>query len=137
MKMKVTVFVSTLAALFCLLPVCFAALDWNVIQTFNLKDPPLDVAFSTSRNKVFILTGEGQIQVYEPNGTLDETMDVGKGFDRLWHIQGSDVVLLSSREKKIVQIIELNFVEQIDISGSPFRGPENAPVVVAVFSDFE
>ncbi|MGA8019075.1 MAG: hypothetical protein WCA42_09435 [Desulfobacterales bacterium] len=137
MKMKVTVFVSTLAALFCLLPVCFAALDWNVIQTFNLKDPPLDVAFSTSRNKVFILTGEGQIQVYEPNGTLDETMDVGKGFDRLWHIQGSDVVLLSSREKKTVQIIELNFVEQIDISGSPFRGPENAPVVVAVFSDFE
>jgi hypothetical protein len=137
MKMKVTVFFSTLAAFFCLLPVCFAALDWNVIQTFNLKDPPLDVAFSTSRNKVFILTGAGQIQVYEPNGTLDETMDVGKGFDRLWHIQGSDVVLLSSREKKTVQIIELNFVEQIDISGSPFRGPENAPVVVAVFSDFE
>ena len=137
MKMKVTVFFSTLAAFFCLLPVCFAALDWNVIQTFNLKDPPLDVAFSTSRNKVFILTGAGQIQVYEPNGTLDETMDVGKGFDRLWHIQGSDVLLLSSREKKTVQIIELNFVEQIDISGSPFRGPENAPVVVAVFSDFE
>jgi hypothetical protein len=137
MKMKVTVFFSTLAALFCMLPVCFAALDWNVIQTFNLKDPPLDVAFSTSRNKVLILTGAGQIQVYEPNGTLDETMDVGKGFDRLWHIQGSDVLVLSSREKKTVQIIELNFVEQIDISGSPFRGPENAPVVVAVFSDFE
>jgi hypothetical protein len=137
MKMRVTVFFSTLAALFCLLPVCFAALDWNVVQTFNLKDSPLDVAFSTSRNKVFILTGAGQIQVYEPNGTLDETMDVGKGFDRLWHIQGSDVLLLSNREKKTVQIIELNFVEQIDISGSPFRGPENAPVVVAVFSDFE
>jgi len=137
MKMKVTVFFSTLAALFCLLPVCFAALDWNVIQTFNLKEPPLDVAFSTSRNKVFILTGEGQIQVYEPNGTLDETMDVGKGFDRLWHIQGSDVLVLSSHEKKTVQIVELNFVEQIDTSGSPFRGPDNAPVVVAVFSDFE
>jgi hypothetical protein len=135
--MRVTVFFSTLAALFCLLPVCFAALDWNVVQTFNLKDSPLDVAFSTSRNKVFILTGAGQIQVYEPNGTLDETVDVGKGFDRLWHIQGSDVLLLSNREKKTVQIIELNFVEQIDISGSPFRGPENAPVVVAVFSDFE
>jgi hypothetical protein len=135
--MRVTVFFSTLAALFCLLPVCFAALDWNVVQTFNLKDSPLDVAFSTSRNKVFILTGAGQIQVYEPNGTLDETVDVGKGFDRLWHIQGSDVLLLSNREKRTVQIIELNFVEQIDISGSPFRGPENAPVVVAVFSDFE
>jgi hypothetical protein len=137
MKMRVTVFFCTLAALFFMTPVCFAALDWNVIQTFNLKDPPLDVAFSTSRNKVFILTKEGQIQVYEPNGTLDETMDVGKGFDRFWHIQGSDVLVLSSREKKTVQIIELNFVEKIDTSGSPFRGPEKAPVVVAVFSDFE
>jgi hypothetical protein len=137
MKMRVTVFFCILAALFFIPPVCFAGLDWNVIQTFNLKDPPLDVAFSTSRNKVFILTKEGQIQVYEPNGTLDETMDVGMGFDRFWHIQGSDVLVLSSREKKTVQIVELNFVEQIDTSGSPFRGPENAPVVVAVFSDFE
>jgi len=137
MKMKVTVFFSTLAALFCMLPVCFAALDLNVIQTFNLKDPPLGVAFSTSRNKVFVLTDEGQIQVYEPNGTLNETIDVGKEFDRIWHIQGSDVLVLSSREKKAVQIIELNFVERIDTSGSPFRGPDNAPVVVAVFSDFE
>ena len=137
MKLRVTVFFSTLTALFYMLPVCFAALDWNVIQTFNLKDPPLDVAFSTSRNKVFVLTDKGQIQVYEPNGTLNETMDVGKEFDRFWHIQGSDVLVLSSREKKTVRIVELNFVEQIDTSGSPFRGPENAPVVVAVFSDFE
>ena len=137
MKFRVTVFCSTLATLFFMLPVCFAALDWNVIQTFNLNNPPLDVAFSTSRNKVFILTDEGQIQVYEPNGTLDETMDVGKGFDRVWHIQGSDVLLLSSHEKKTVQIIELNFVEQIDTTGAPFKGAETAPVVVAVFSDFE
>jgi hypothetical protein len=135
MKFRVIVFFSTLAALLYMLPTCFAALDGNVIQTFNLKDPPLDVAFSTSRNKVFVLTDKGQIQVYEPNGTLDETMDVGKEFDRFWHIQGSDVLVLS--EKKTVQIVELNFVEQIDTSGSPFRGPENAPVVVAVFSDFE
>jgi hypothetical protein len=137
MKFRIAAISSTLAALFFMLPVCLAALDWNVIQTFNLKDPPLDVAFSTSRNKVFVLTDKGQIQVYEPNGTLDETMDVGQEFDRIWHIQGSDVLVLSSREKKSVQIVELNFVEQIDSSGSPFRGPENAPVVVAVFSEFE
>lgn len=137
MKFRIAAISGTLAALFFMLPVCLAALDWNVIQTFNLKDPPLDVAFSTSRNKVFVLTDKGQIQVYEPNGALDETMDVGQEFDRIWHIQGSDVLVLSSREKKSVQIVELNFVEQIDTSGSPFRGPENAPVVVAVFSEFE
>ncbi|MFZ0614734.1 MAG: hypothetical protein WAM73_20985 [Desulfobacterales bacterium] len=136
MKLKITVFLSTLAAFFVMLPVCFAALDWNVVQTFKVKDSPLDVAFSTSRNKVLVLTDKGQIQIYAPNGTLEETMDVGREFDRFWHIQGSDVLLLGSREKKTVQIVELNFIEQIDTSGSPFRGPQDAPVVVAVFSDF-
>ncbi|MFZ0133898.1 MAG: hypothetical protein WAK95_15265 [Desulfobacterales bacterium] len=137
MKSKIAIFFGTLAALFTVLPVCFAALDLNVVQTFKLKDSPLDVAFSTSRNKVLVLTDKGQIQIFETNGTLGETIEVGRQFDRFWHIQGSDVLLLGSHEKKTVQIIELNFIEQIDTTGSPFRGPENAPVVVAVFSDFE
>ncbi|MFZ0241491.1 MAG: hypothetical protein WAL90_07560 [Desulfobacterales bacterium] len=136
MKLKLTLFLSTLAAFFFVLPVCFAALDVNVVQTFTLKDSPLDVAFSTSRNKVLVLTDKGQVQIFTPQGTLDETIDVGREFDRFWHIQGSDVLLLGSREKKTVQIIELNFIEQIDTTGSPFRGPQKAPVVVAVFSDF-
>jgi hypothetical protein len=137
MHLRITLCAVALTALISLPPAGFAALDVTVIQTLNLKHPPLDVVFSTSRNKVFVLTGKGQIQIYDPNGTLMETVNVGKEFDHFWHIQGSDVLMLGSRDKKKVKIIELNFVEQIDTSGSPFRGPENAPVVVAVFSEFE
>ena len=33
--------------------------------------------------------------------------------------------------------IALDIIENISIQGSPFKGPQDAPVVIAEFSDFE
>jgi hypothetical protein len=114
-----------------------ADIEWNVIQTLNLKESPVDIAFSTSRNKILVLTKKGELQVFEPDGQAVATLEVGKEFDRLYHIQGSDVVLLSGKTNKTAKIIELSFIEQINTVGAPFKGTDNAPVVIAVFSDFE
>ena len=127
-------------ALFILLfssPAYVAEIEWNVIQTLNLKVPPVDIAFSTSRNMILVLTEQGELQVFEPDGQQVANLDVGKGFDRLYHIQGSDVVLLSGHGNKTAKIIELSFIEQINTTGAPFLGTEKAPVVITVFSDFE
>lgn len=118
-------------------PATGADIEWNVIQTLNLTEPPVDIAFSTSRSKILVLTRKGELQVFEPDGQQVASLEVGKEFDRLYHIQGSDVVLLSGQESNTARIIELSFVEQIDTTGAPFKGAETAPVVVAVFSDFE
>lgn len=32
---------------------------------------------------------------------------------------------------------ELNPVQKIDITGSPYQGPENAPIVLVTFDDFQ
>jgi hypothetical protein len=114
-----------------------ADIEWNVLQTLNLKESPVDIAFSTSRNKILILTKKGELQVFDPDGQTVATLEVGKEFDQLYHIQGSDVVLLSGKNNKTAKIIELSFIEQINTAGAPFKGIENAPVVIAVFSDFE
>ena len=114
-----------------------ADIEWNVLQTLNLKESPVDIAFSTSRNKVLVLTKKGELQVFEPDGRAVAALEVGKEFDRLYHIQGSDVVVLSGKNNKTAKIIELSFIEQINTAGAPFKGTENAPVVIAVFSDFE
>ena len=114
-----------------------ADIEWNVLQTLDLKESPVDIAFSTSRNKILVLTKKGELQVFEPDGRSVATLEVGKEFDRLYHIQGSDVVLLSGTANKTAKIIELSFIEQINTAGAPFKGTENAPVVIAVFSDFE
>ena len=123
---------------FLILPAAEAAdIEWNVLQTLNLKESPVDIAFSTSRNKILVLTRKGELQVFEPDGRSVANLEVGKEFDRLYHIQGSDVVLLSGKNNKTAKIIELSFIEQIKTAGAPFKGTENAPVIIAVFSDFE
>ena len=137
MRMKSIVAILTLCIMVFSSPAYVADIEWNVIQTLNLEEPPVDIAFSTSRNMILVLTGNGELQVFEPNGQQVATLDVGKAFDRLYHIQGSDVVLLSGQGNKTAKIIELNFIEQINTGGAPYQGMENAPVIIAVFSDFE
>ena len=48
-----------------------------------------------------------------------------------------DVLILTSGKAKTVQIITLDFIQEINISGSPFKGKAEAPVAVATFNDFE
>lgn len=48
-----------------------------------------------------------------------------------------DSLFLNSRENKTIQIVNLDFVVDIDVAGSPFKGREDAPVTIAVFNDFQ
>lgn len=137
MRMKSIITAITLSALVFFSQAIAADIEWNVLQTLNLNEPPVDIAFSTSRNKILVLTPKGELQVFEPDGQSVANLDVGKEFDRLYLIQGSDVVLLSGKNSKTAKIVELSFIEQINTAGAPFKGTENAPVVIAVFSDFE
>jgi hypothetical protein len=114
-----------------------AQVELNVLKTYDLEDPPIDIAFSTSRNEIYVLNDKGQLLIYTTDGRLTEKIDVGKGYDRLQLIGNSNVLFLSSRKDKTIRVIQLEFVQDIDTSGSPFKGPEDAPVVIAVFSEFQ
>jgi hypothetical protein len=50
---------------------------------------------------------------------------------------GGDSLILNSNKNKTVQIIVLDFIQNINIFGSPYKGSDDAPVVVAVFDDFQ
>jgi hypothetical protein len=114
-----------------------AQVELNVLKTYDLEDQPIDVAFSTNRNEIYVLNEKGELLIYTTDGRLTEKIDVGKGYDRLQLIGNSNVLFLSSRKDKTIRVIQLEFVQDIDTSGSPFKGPEDAPVVIAVFSEFQ
>ncbi len=114
-----------------------AEVEYNVLKTYKLEDQPVDMAFSANRNEIYVLSPTGELLIYAANGRLTEKINVGKVYDRLQLIQGSDVLFLSSRKDKTIQVIQLEFVQKIDTSGSPYKGSENAPVVIAVFSEFQ
>lgn len=133
------VFLIVLAAalLFSALSAARAEVEWAINQTLEMKTTPVDVAVSPDWQKLFVLTEDGNIQIYSGNGVLIDTITVGTHVDKITvGPQGSVLILKSSQDKKI-QIVTLDFIQNIDVAGSPYKGAADAPVVIAVFSDFE
>jgi len=137
MKLKPAVVLLLMLATLAAATPCPAVVEVDVLKTLKLTEEPLDVAFSTSRNQIYVLSANGDLLVLAADGNLIERVAVGKQYDKIDLVQGSDVLFLSSRKDRTIAVIQLDFVQTINISGSPFMGPENAPVVIAVFSDFE
>jgi hypothetical protein len=132
-----TVFLLT--ALLCL---CFSAhgaasVEWETQKTLNLEKPPVDLAFSSDGRWVFILTEEGTVLIYSQDGQLHDKISVGENADGLEAGPREDILFVTSRKDKTVREISLDFIYDIDVSGSPFEGEQDAPVVVVVFNDYQ
>ena len=46
-----------------------ATLEWEILSTLKLDTPPLDMAVAPDGKSVYILTHNGEIQVYDLDGT--------------------------------------------------------------------
>ena len=103
----------------------------------NLDSPPLDVAVSFDGKKLYILTDKGNILIYSREGKLTDTIKVDKDIDGIRVSRTDDVLFLSSQKSKQIQVVLLDFIQVIDVAGSPFKGPDNAPVVITAFNDFQ
>lgn len=114
-----------------------ASVEWNVLKTLQLEAAPIDVAVSTDGKLIFVLTEQGQILIYSSGGPLKDKIEVGNHFDHIKVGPRGKNLILNSRKNKLVQVIALDFIQDINVSGSPFKGSEDAAVVVAVFDDFE
>ena len=114
-----------------------AAVEWDITKTLNIKKPILDVAVSVNGRWVFVLTQQGSILIYSGDGKLEDEVSVGKHVDGIEVGPEEDILLLSSRKNKTVQILVLAFIQNFDITNSPFKGRVDAPVEIAVFGDFQ
>lgn len=114
-----------------------ADMEWRVVNDLNLKATPLDVAPSADGQWLFILT-PGEILVYSfQEGKITDHIVVSKDFDRLASLPSANTLTITSTTKKVVQIIVLEAAYKIDVTGSPFKGPQDAPVTIAVFTDYQ
>ena len=113
------------------------AVEGDVKKTLNLESPPLDLAASLNGKYLYVLTDQGNILIYSVDGKLEDKVSVGNQVDSIKVGPWEDVIFLISKKNKQVQILVLDFIRHIDISNSPFKGPADAPVEIAVFSDFQ
>jgi len=117
--------------------VAHATTELKVLRSLDLKATPLDVASSPDGQRLFILI-PGEILIYSMvEGRIVDRVSVDKGFDRIASLPGPDALTISSSTNKSLQVILLESIYQIDVSGLPFKGPPNAPVTVAVFDDYQ
>lgn len=137
MKNRITILLLSLLVFFTMLVHGHAEVEWNLLETFKTQKSPLDVEISIDGRWVFVLTELGEILIYSSYGRLKDRINVGDTIDEIKAGPREDILFLSSRKDSTVQLITLDFIQKINITGSPFKGPADAPVAVVVFSDFQ
>jgi DNA-binding beta-propeller fold protein YncE len=115
----------------------FAGVNMDIQHKLTLDNPPLDVVASPDGKFIFVLTDTGDISVFDRKGILQNKIHVGDEVDQIKMGPQGNRLFVTSRSKKAIQIIDLDFFVEIDTADSPTKGPRNAPVVLAVFSDFQ
>ena len=111
--------------------------EWNILETLQLEQSAIDVAVSPDGRRIFVLTEQGNVFIYTSGSRDSVKLDVGKHVDQIQVGPVGDTLILNSRKNMSLQVIALDFIQNIEVLGSTFKGREDAPVVVAVFSDFE
>ena len=114
-----------------------AGATWQVHQTVRFDSTPLDMLPDYQAGRVYVLDDAGEILIYGFNGRLKGKIDVGNDVIGIEAGPNDDMLYLLRKEDKSIQSISISITEEIDITGSPFRGRKDAPVTIAVFSDFQ
>ncbi len=112
-------------------------LEWEVKKQWQIPDSPVDVVHSLDDKYVFILTNKHQVLIYTSDGKLEGTIPVEKGVTAIDIAPRAETLYLIDKDKNSFSAISVDFIHDINITGSPFLGPENAPVTIALFTDFE
>jgi len=118
-------------------PISFAGVNMDVAHKLTLENPPLDVVSTPDGKFMFVLSEKGTISAFDQDGVLQNKIHVGKEVDRIRMDPQGSRLYVTSRSEKSVQVISLDFFVEINTADTPSKGPQNAPVVLAVFSDFQ
>jgi hypothetical protein len=114
-----------------------AELEWTIRNPVPLTAAPLDNAVSADGKLLFMLSA-GEIAVYSlTQSKTINTIPIDPDYDRISVSPRENSLIVTSSAGKSMKIIDLEFVYQIDKSGLPLKGPADAPVTIAVFSDYQ
>ena len=114
-----------------------AELEWTFRKPVPLASAPLDNAVSADGQMLYMLSA-GEITVYSltQNKTIN-TIPIESEYDNIAVSPKGNSLIVTSSAGKSMKIIDLEFIFQIDKSGLPLKGPADAPVTIAVFSDYQ
>lgn len=111
--------------------------DATRLKQLSTDKAPLDVETSTDGKLMFVLV-PGEVLIFSNFGDRPvNRIAVDKKFDRMTFAEKLDLLILSSKSNKKVEMMRIDLISDISIEGSPFLGPVDAPVTIAVFDDYQ
>ena len=122
---------------FCLPQQANSRVDWEKTGTVKIDEVPIDIARSQDGGYTFILLEKGSVVIFNAAGNQVGTIPVDASVKEIAVSAKGDELYLVNPEKKSLQTVSISFIEDINIIGSPFLGPADAPVAIVVFSDFQ
>ena len=84
------------------------------------------MVMSSRGSYLFVLTDDGIIHVYDSVGNLKGQVEAGKDVDKIACGQSENLLILKYKKSKEIKKIVIDFIQDIDIEGSPYKGNKNA-----------
>jgi len=114
-----------------------ATVNWQLAPAIDIGQTPKDAVVSASGDWIYVLTKTGNILIYSFDGQLEDTIHVGEDISFISPGLSDNQVLVGSGKGNTVQMLSVEFVREIDISGAQVLGLPDAPVTIAVFMDYQ
>ena len=111
--------------------------EWKIQQTWPTAGKTLSMVNSLDGKYVFLLNDKQQVQVFSSQGQLQGNIPVEEGVSAIdISPQGETLYLINNGGQSFTSVA-VSFIVDIDVNGSPFKGPADAPVTLTLFTDFE
>ena len=114
-----------------------ASVEKKVFRTLSVPEAPVDSVSSGDGKSFFVLTAKGKVFVYGEHGNFKDVLEVDGAPDLISASANGDVLYLTDKETGSVQIVNVEYVHEINIKGSAVKGDLNGVVTIALFSDFQ
>lgn len=118
-------------------PAVQAEVDAQVVRTLQLKATPLDLVIPADGRYIYVLTADARLQIFKKNGELHDTLKVDPGVNRIQAGSREERLYLINSVDNRIQELDLVFIHEIPVDGSPTKGALDAAVTVVVFTDFQ
>jgi hypothetical protein len=137
LPMRIKYWLLLLIFLLTAVSVAQADVDARVVHTLQLKTAPLDMAVPGNGRYIYVLTSDAQLKIFTEKGKLRDTLKVDPGVDRIKPGPKEDRLFLINSVSNQIQVLFLDFIHEIPVTGSPAKGSADAAVTVTVFTDFQ
>jgi hypothetical protein len=112
-------------------------IEWNVLRNWPTAGKTLDMVHSLDGKFVYLLNDQQTVQVFNSQGQLQGSIPVEEGVTAIDIAPQGELLYLINNKNQTFSSVGVSFIVDVDTTGSPFKGPADAPVTITLFTDFE